>query len=81
MPQRFKLIDVLERCLAEPQDPVESFALSYIWGRDQENKTTLANLNQRSKPSQLSMDDLWLPQTLTDSMCLSFCLGARYNLD
>jgi hypothetical protein len=72
------LIDVHQHCLVEKSYDCDRVALSYVWGKDQALKTTIANLAEFKEEGSLLRRQNEIPKTIWDSMLLVRDLGQRY---
>jgi hypothetical protein len=72
------LVDVHKHCLVEKPYDCDRVALSYVWGKDQGFKTTMARLVEFKKEGSLLKWQSEIPKTIWDSMLLVRQLGQRY---
>ncbi|KAI0439409.1 heterokaryon incompatibility protein-domain-containing protein [Xylaria telfairii] len=69
-------IDVIENCLVSATSREKYFALSYVWGQVDMNKTTKSNYPARLRPAALST--ISFPGTIRDAMRLVKSVGGRF---
>ena len=76
------LVDVLDACLTQPEQnkKYRYISLSYVWGKAESFKTTMATVHEFEKPGSLSQDDITnkIPKTILDAMEITALLGERF---
>ena len=79
-PGGFRLIDVVDKYLIEPQLPLttEYICLSYVWGKYEAIKLDGRNLSQLSAPGGLAPSRAAISKTIRASMDVTAALGQRY---
>ncbi|KAI0394962.1 HET-domain-containing protein [Xylariaceae sp. FL0594] len=76
-PKGLRLIDVRQRCIVDAPTPCVYFALSYVWGQEQDPlQSTRQNLASLREPGAL---ESWLlPRTIEDALWLTSAMGTGY---
>jgi hypothetical protein len=75
---KLSFIDVEERCITTPENPVQYAALSYVWGTAKVPVATKANIQSLRLPGAFSQGSLELPATIRDAVQLCSWIGIRY---
>ncbi|KFA68356.1 hypothetical protein S40285_02481 [Stachybotrys chlorohalonatus IBT 40285] len=75
---KLSFIDVENRCIVTPDEPVRYAALSYVWGLDKVPLATKANIASLRIPGAFLPGGLELPRTINDTVRLCSWLGIRY---
>ncbi|KAK3990487.1 heterokaryon incompatibility protein-domain-containing protein [Cladorrhinum sp. PSN332] len=75
-----RLLDVVENCLVERQEPARYVALSYVWGAAMALNFRLTTANKPVLMKPGAVGQIWdlLPTTIQDSIMLVRKLGLRY---
>lgn len=76
-PKSFRLIDVRQRCIAYAPSPCTYFALSYVWGQEQ-NPLQITKQNLATLQVPTALDSQSLPQTIEDALWLTSAMGVDY---
>lgn len=78
--KRILLINLQQHCLVEKPYDCGRVALSYVWGKDQDQalKTTLGRLAELKQEGSLLQRQSEIPKTIWDAMLLTRELGQRY---
>lgn len=78
LPNRFKLIDIDQKCIVPaPEDP-RFAALSYVWGKRQENELEIVKSNLATVCTSGYLVDENLPRTIADAMTVCGKLRVSY---
>ncbi|KAI0870510.1 HET-domain-containing protein [Hypoxylon argillaceum] len=76
-PRNLRLIDVTQRCIVDAPTECPYFALSYVWGSEQDPlQSTTQNLATLKVPGALHPDSL--PKTIEDALWLTREMGVSY---
>lgn len=75
-PQFLRFIDVKRGCIVDAPPKCRYIALSYVWGADQNGRSTKGNIGQLREEHGLKNSNL--PKTILDSINLVSALGERY---
>jgi hypothetical protein len=77
---QLRVVDVQDRCIAVGSEETRYVALSYVWGKVNQLKLLMSNLDDLSNKGAFSQEKLGsrLPPTISDAMELTAALGERY---
>ncbi|XXG97884.1 hypothetical protein Hte_004198 [Hypoxylon texense] len=78
LPRGFRVIDVQEMSVIQPEDFIHFVALSYMWSCDPGNNLQLEKSNVDEFQAPGSLREITIPGIIADSIALCRDLGERY---
>ncbi|GAB1314480.1 hypothetical protein MFIFM68171_04690 [Madurella fahalii] len=74
----FRVIDVLDQCIAKVSFRSRFVALSYVWGQAKQFRALKSNIHLLERKGYLGSIKAELPRTITDAMDFTRQMGQRY---